>query len=337
MSDEEKIIVNAASEQDVPEPTKSSGQVAAGRGAVTRALSEADAENRTKPSPLRAKLSTELAGIAKVSTPEWLPETLGQYEIHAIEISDKSAIKRAEHLRKFLPYVGRLYYETFQDREKEGSAWNPDDPTFMEMVVQEYLVDCDLSRAEKIYLITNNEQVLGMYFLKYRNFPSGKRIAHVLITTLDKPCRGTMVNELISRTVLENEKVHAFTGVTHTPQLVKSWIRLGTMTDMDMYFCGRKNGDKREPISEREQKNIAEIMQYDFDKLSSEFECKVLPAQNPHYLNYGSGSIPARKLSEVRLSPDDPVYQTFEELITFQEEKAPGECMYGTIMMIRRE
>lgn len=304
------------------------------REGIQSALSEPAGKIGPKLSALHENMAADLTGIATVGVPEWLPEKMGDYEIHRIDIKDPAEMHKAENVRKLVPYIGKLHYDSFEDRDKNGSDWNENDPDFIDRFLREF-VGLDISRANTIYVISEKGRVLGFYYLKYQPLKEGRRSAHVLLTTLDKPCRGTKVNEFLARTVFENEQVDAFTGVTHTPQLVKSWMRLGVIMGNDVYFCGRKYGDKDQVLTERERERIEELMQYDIKKQSADYKCDELPAEYPHYVNYGQG-IPPRKLSEVRLSPEDPLFQTFKELISFQQEQHPTEVIYGTIMMLKK-
>lgn len=88
---------------------------------------------------LKEALTQQLKGAAKVETPAWTPEELEGKEVLAITVEDRERFLEDGPMKAMEPLIGRLVYNTFQQRGEEEPQYpvKDDDPlrkTFMDLI-----------------------------------------------------------------------------------------------------------------------------------------------------------------------------------------------------------
>ncbi len=281
-------------------------------------------------------LESKLSGV-RIQEIKDADEKTQQQNIFTIEITDPEIFLTEENLREMVPYFGKLIFDTFEERGKERE-FKLDTEEKMQKFIEEYFLYGDLSSTDKIYAIADGEQIQGFYFIRYNTISTQEKVAQILITTVDRPFRGTGIHRKITETVFQEEKdVAGFTGLTHTPEAVKSLLYTAQKTGYDLFFCNRKNGNRNLPLSEEEKQRLHTLREdIDYQVKSYEFD-DLQDGLSEEYVSYGTLSIPPRKLEEVHLNPSDPLYETFRDLVEFQQKNRPGEALYGTLYMVPKK
>ncbi len=332
--DSDQQIVTPAQEpkaQEIPEDPEAKATIKALRNDGKTDV----AETIKQTTSLKESLTEQLKGAAKVENPIWTPEELKGKEILAITIEDRAKFLEDGPMRTMEPLLGRLVYNTFQQRGEEEPPYPVHDEASQKELIDVYFRNGDMATTDKIYLILEGDKVASLYFLKHRTLEEGQKICHLLLSITDKPFRKTPSGyKNLARTVFKNEEVDAFSGLTHTPGAVKTLKRVGDMEKMDVYFAGQKITTTDQPLTEQEKRMLSTVRKGDIDELVKEYGFEELQEGLPEeYVSYGSESIPPRKREEVLLKEDDPLRKTFMDLIDYQEKHKPGHAIYGTVLI----
>jgi len=293
--------------------------------------------DKTDRPSLKKTLREALMGIASVEDVRNKPKNLGDREIFTITIDDKEKFLEEENLRKLIPHFGRMVFTTFEDRdEKSTPQLNLPDEESTKEFVNNYFRNGDLGSTDKIYVINEGDVIQGFYFLKKCKLANGENIDHLLLTTMDRPFQGTGAFKKLTKAVFDNEDVSGFTGLSHTPELIKSYLRLAETEKLDIFFCNRKNGDASIPLTEEDKKTL-ELYKGDIKRQVGEYGLDELQeGVDETYTSYGSESIPPRTMDEVKLSEGSPLRKTFEDMIQYGEKNRPGEALYGSLFVKKR-
>ena len=332
-TEEDKAAEQARREAELGQAAKISAKL---RGVKTGEGTD-KGPNTTKRPSLKETLSKQIEGVTFGEVAN-KPENLGNRDVFTITVTDREKLLEEENLRKLIPYFGRMVFATFEERDKNIiPQLNLPDEESTKQFVDDFFRQGDLGSTDKIYVMSEGDTVQGFYFLKNCELPNGDKIDHILLTTMDRPFQGTGSFKQLSKTVLANEDVAGFTALSHTPELVKSYVKLGKAENLDVFFCNRRDADASIPLT-KEDKQMLKLYQTDIKRQISEYEFddlqKGLPKQ---YVSYGTGSIPPRRMDEVNLPEGDPVRKTFQDMIGYGDKNRPGEALYGAMFVKRRK
>jgi hypothetical protein len=287
-------------------------------------------------SSLKESFRKILKDCASVEDVPKKPADLGNREVFTVTIHDKEKLKEEMTLRALIPHFGKMAFEIFEDRTVEEPEFELPDEEAISEFVDDYLRGGDLGSTDKIYVMAEEGKVVGFFFLKNAELENGDKIDHILLTSMDGPFRGSGMHKQLSRIVFENEDVDGFTALTHTPELVKSFVGMSEKEGFDAYFCNKKNADANIALTEEEKKTL-DLYKKDIDRQVSEYEFDDLQTGIPdEYTSYGDSSIPPRRMEEVKLPEGDPVHQTFKDMIEWGEKNRPNEAIYGSLYMVKK-
>jgi hypothetical protein len=297
-----------------------------------RSAKDKEPETVNRPS-LKETLSKTLKGVT-FGEVQNKPEKLGNKDIFTITIKDREKFLEEGNLRKLIPYFGRMVFATFEERhENVIPQLNLTDEESTKQFVDDFFRQGDLGSTDKIYIMSEGETVQGFYFLKNCKLPNGDKVDHILLTNMDRPYQGTGSFKQLTKTVMDNEDVTGFTALAHTPELVKSYIKLGKTENLDVFFCNKKNGDAGIPLTKDDEETL-KLYQTDIARQVGEYEFNDLQTGLPEgYTSFGTGSIPPRRMDEVKLPEEDPVRKTFEDMIGYGDRERPGETIFGKLFV----
>ena len=113
-------------------------------------------------------------------------------------------------------------------------------------------------------------------------------------------------------------------------------MKIGSEHGFNGYFAGHRDGDFDVKLTPEEDADM-KLLQVAIDRQTNAYGFGHLQSGLPSGLiSYGpSESIKPRKKSELRFKPKDPLGETFESMIDFEESERPGETIYGTLFNIR--
>jgi hypothetical protein len=100
-----------------------------------------------------------------------------------------------------------------------------------------------------------------------------------------------------------------------------------------MFFCNKRDGDSGKPVSAEEQKTLLRLQEMDIQGTIEDYKFeKFQEGLDDGYVSFGKDTIPPRTLDELNFKdPNDPLKETFKELIKTGEKIRPGEGVFGTL------
>jgi hypothetical protein len=334
--EEQQAVIAEEAEQDRTAETVNRAEDEKEASRISAKLQGRPAPEVIPQSSLKETFREIFKDCASVEDVPKKPEDLGSKEVFTVTIHDKEKLKEELTLRALIPHFGRMAFEIFEDRKTENPELNLPDEEAISEFVENYFRGGDLGSTDKIYVMAEGGKVQGFFFLKNGELANGDKINHILLTSMDGPFRGSGMHKQLSRIVFENEDVAGFTALTHTPELVKSFVGMSQDEGFDAYFCNRKNGDASIALSEEERRTLA-LYKGDIDRQVNEYEFDDLQEGLPvGYTSYGKDSIPPRRMEEVKLPEGDPIGKTFREMIGWGNENRPGQALYGSLYMVKK-
>lgn len=290
-------------------------------------------------SALRVDLEQKLAGIATVEDVKNLPnsELLKGKEVFAIKVKDKEKWRSDENFKNLVPAFARILHDVFEERDAESRSDFPiDDSKFVEHLLEEYFRYSDIAEADTIYAIAEGEKVIGLYMDKDFEIEGFNNARYSLLTCVDKSRRDKGYGELLSRINFANADADVIVRLTHTPAAVRNRLNTGNEYGFNSYFCGYRDGDRSKPLSDREMELLA-MAKRGIDAQTTEYELGGLQDGVPDaYVSYGTEGISPRRMEEVNFPEGNPLRETFQELVDWQQKNRPDDCIYGTLIHINR-
>jgi hypothetical protein len=332
----QQAAVAEEAKQDSETEAASGAREAQEASALSAKLQGRQVPEAVSQSSLKESFREILKDCASIGEVAKKPENLGNKEVFTITIHDKEKLKEEMTLRALIPHFGKMAFEIFSNRTPEDPPFELPDEDSTRQFVDEYFRQSDLGSTDKIYVMAEEGKVAGFFFLKNSELENGDKIDHILLTSMDGPFRGSGMHKQLTRTVFENENVAGFTALTHTPELVKSFVGMSQREGFDAYFCNKKNGNAGIPLTEKEKETL-KLYRGDIDRQVSEYEFDDLQTGLPdEYTSYGKDAIPQRRLEEVKLPEGDPIGKTFRDMIGWGDSNRPGETLYGSLYMVKK-
>lgn len=285
------------------------------------------------PKSLKEKIGDSVKGV-EIKDVLIIPEALKDKEVFSVEITNRKEFFKFENLKKLIPLLGKLVCEIYDERDEKKEWKEPKSEEEIAVFIQDNFIDADMFATDKMYIVGEPSKVSGFYFLKYNEL-NNKKIARIMLTTLESSERGSDLYGELTGMLLENESdVDGFTALTHTPAFAKSMKRTAKRNGLDFYFGGKKDGDKNTPLSEEDQEIIA-LLDKDIEEMVAEYEFSDFQEGLPNgYVSFGKNSIPPRTLDELKFHASEPLGQAFKELVEFQMKHRPSEGLYGTLYLV---
>lgn len=282
------------------------------------------------------KLKRDLGDTAEISDLAVDAEVFQGSRVITVDIRDREKFLKSEQLKKLIPHVGKLIWNVFEDRQNpEPFDLKSEEDT--EEFIQNYFRDGDMGSADRMYLLEKDGEVQGLRFLKHRMLSNGQKSAHLLLAVLGPRAQGSGLFRELTHLLFKNEGADYFTGLTHTPQGVASFQKVAPKEGIELYYCNRKNADSTIPLTQGEAEMLRMLKEEDIDQQVKEYELTDMQAGLPsQYVTFGEASIKPRRMEELRMPEDSPLYQTMKELIEYQQKNRPGETIYGTLIMARK-
>jgi len=293
------------------------------RGAVIEGLRQ--------PSALQQKLAADLFGVADVERVINPPEGLNGKDVLRINVTNKKEWETVENLRKLAPAFGKIIYDVFKDDGKSADVIGTDE------FVRRYFVEGDMAGASDMYVVADEGgKVEGLYLQGDVESAGPLNMKYILLTCVDKNLRGQGMGKDLYRLIFSRQDVDAFVGITHTPSVVSSRVRIGDEFAYDTFFAGSKNGDADLAISDPER-NALKLAYAGIDAQTEHYGMGELQEGVPEdYVNYGADGIAPRTMEEVEAIPNQQLRSRFENLVGWQQTNRPGECIYGKIVTLKR-
>jgi len=258
--------------------------------------------------------------------------------VQRLTIEDREKWKDPKNLRKLVEIVGPTLSHGFSDRTDST-------PKLDEDFIQSFILENpDLTLADKIYILMG-EDAKAKGFATMRDVKpdvtiDGKDIksGYFAFMGVDRETEGKGLSSDLNDIVFkDNQHLDVIRGVTHTPAVVKTAVRKNAENangddPRRCYFCGKRDGDAKKPLSPKEEKILKGLWEAQLEILKSIGYGPLQEGLPPHYVDYGPGSIPPLRAEELRFKEGDPIGESFQELIRVQQQLRPDDPVFGNIL-----
>lgn len=258
-------------------------------------------------------------------------------EVFSIDVSDPEKWRSAGNEEQLLKLFGELCFIAFEPREG-GDAYNLDSPEIRARAISDL---AEIKESEKVFVIAENGKVVAFAGSLIRQVGE-VRMAILSLIVVNPSLRGGPYSKFLSKAFLSQEKVDAYSAITHTPGAVKALIEQDKNSDNVSYFCGQKYGEWQSQGSAREQEIMRQL-----DKM----------VQNNYLDEYGDRSIGGtlgyfgiRKLGikgvidpippveekELKFQEGDPLGETFRKGLLEENRKNKPHTIYGIYVSFKK-